>query len=126
MHLAVDSHGMPVRISLTSGTAADCTEMAELIEGIEAQFLLADRAYDTDAILALAQAQEMEPVIPPKKNRKQAREYDQAIYKLRHLVENGFLDFKQWRGVATRYAKRADSFLAICQIRAMFLWTKLF
>ena len=63
VHLAVDSHGMPVRISLTSGTVADCTELAELIEGIEAQFLLADRAYDTDAILALAQ--EMEPVIPP-------------------------------------------------------------
>ena len=116
---------MPVRISLTAGTVADCTELAELIEGIEAQFLLADRAYDTDAILALAQSQETEPVIPPKKNRKQAREYDQAIYELRHLVENGFPDFKQWRAVATRYAKRADWFLAICQIRAMFLWTKL-
>ena len=34
-------------------------------------------------------------------------------------------DFKQWRGVATRYAKNADSFLAICQIRAMVIWTKL-
>ena len=42
-----------------------------------------------------------------------------------HLVENGFLDFKQWRGVATQYAKNADSFLAICQIRAMVIWTKL-
>ena len=67
---------MPVRISLTAGTVADCTELAELIAGIEAQFLLADRAYDTDAILALAQTQEMEPVIPPKKNRKKVREYD--------------------------------------------------
>ena len=44
-------------------------------------------------------------VLPPKSNRREKREYDRALYKLRHLVENGFLDFKQWRGVATRYAK---------------------
>ena len=53
----------------------------------------------------------MNPVIPPKSNRREKREYDRALYKLRHLVENGFLDFKQWRGVATRYAKNADSLL---------------
>ena len=40
--------------------------------------------------------------------------------------ENAVLEFKQWRGVATRYAKNAASFLAICQIRAMVIWTKLF
>ena len=74
---------------------------------------MANLAYDTDAILALAQAQKMEPVIPPKKTHKQAPEYDKATYKLRPLVENGFLDFKQWWAVATRYAKTADSFLAI-------------
>ena len=50
--------------------------------------------------------------VPPKSNRKD------ALYKLRHLVENGFLEFKQWRGVATRYAKNSP-YLAICQIRAM-------
>ena len=47
----------------------------------------------------------MDPVIPPKSNRKEQREYDRALYKLRHLAENGFLDFKQWRGIATRYAR---------------------
>ena len=41
------------------------------------------------------------------------------------LVENGFLEFKQWRGVATRYAKNSLSYLAICQIRAMAIWIKL-
>ena len=87
---------------------------------------MADRAYDTDAIVAEALAQGMEPVIPPKSNRKEPRAYDHYLYKLRHLVENAVLDFKQWRGVATRYAKNATSFLAICQIRAMVIWTKLF
>lgn len=47
----------------------------------------------------------MEPVIPPKKNHKVLREYDKDLYKARHLVENAFLYLKQWRGIATRYAK---------------------
>ncbi len=51
MHLAVDSHGMPARIRITSGTTADCTEACVLIEGIDAENLLADRAYDTNDIL---------------------------------------------------------------------------
>ena len=64
------------------------------------------------------------PVIPPKSNRKEKRDYDRRS-SWRHLVENGFLEFKQWRGVATRYAKNSLSYLAICQIRAMAIWTKL-
>ena len=117
---------MPVRLSLTEGTVADCAQAADLIAGLVADYLLADRAYDTDAIVTAALAQGMEPVIPPKSNRKEPRDYDRYLYKLRHLVENAVLKFKQWRGVATRYAKNAASFLAICQIRAMMIWTKLF
>ena len=83
------------------------------------------RATDTNEIVAGASARGMNPVIPPKSNRKEKRDYDRALYKLRHLVENGFLEFKQWRGVATRYAKNSLSYLAICQIRAMAIWTKL-
>ena len=61
----------------------------------------------------------MEPVILPKSNRREKRAYDRALYQLRRLVENGFLDFKQWRGVATRYAKNSLSYLATSQIRVM-------
>ena len=128
LHLAVDSHGMPVRMILTEGTVADCTQASDLIADIAAQYLLADRGYDTDAIVAQAEAQGMEPVIQeaPRRHRKEPRYYDRQIYRLRHLVENAFLNFKQWRAVATRYAKRSASFLAICQIRALVLWTKLY
>jgi IS5 family transposase len=59
----------------------------KLIEGLSAQHLLADKGYDTDAIVQLAQEQEMKPQIPPKKNRKGQREYDNDIYKLRHLIK---------------------------------------
>ena len=117
---------MPVRMILTEGTVADCTQAHSLIADIPAEYLLADRGYDTNGIVAEAEGQGMEPVIPPRSHRKEQRYYDRALYKLRHLVENSFLDFKQWRGVATRYAKNAASFLAICQIRALVIGTKLF
>ena len=68
----------------------------------------------------------MEPVIPPRNHRKELRYYDRALYKLRHLVESAFLDFKQWRAIATRYAENEASFLANCQIRALVICTKLF
>ena len=117
---------MPVRLILTQGTTADCTQAIPLIDGIPAEHLLADKGYDSNEIVDAALSRGINPVIPPKRNRKEPRYYDQDLYKLRHLVENAFLHLKQWRAVATRYAKRSASFLAICQIRALVLWTKLF
>jgi len=64
-------------------------------------------------------------VIPSKKNRKKQRTYDKDLYKLRHLVENAFLKLKQWRGIATRYAKNSASFLAAIQIRCIVLWLQI-
>ena len=89
LHLA--SHGMPVRLAVTEGTVADCSQALALIEGIEAKCLLADKAYDTNEIIATARELGMDPVIPPKSNRREQRDYDQAIYKLRHLVEKRIL-----------------------------------
>ena len=93
-----------------------------MIEGLTAEQLLADKGYDSDAIVEQAKKQGMKAVIPPRKNRKNAREYDKALYRLRHLVENAFLHLKRWRGVATRYAKNTASFLAAVHIRCIALW----
>jgi transposase len=92
---------------------------------MEADYLLADRGYDTNAILEQAARQGMKAVIPPKKNRLEQRDYDRYLYQLRHLVENAVLHLKGWRGIATRYAKRASSYLAIVQIRCLILWAKI-
>ena len=116
---------MPVRAIITQGTTADCTQAARLIEGLTAEALLADKGYDTDAILERAKNQGMEPVIPPKRNRVIQREYDEELYKLRHLVENAFLHLKRWRGIATRYAKNTASFLAAVHIRCIALWANI-
>ncbi len=125
IHLAVDAHGMPVRVLLTAGPAADCTQALELIKGLQAAAMMADRGYDTDAILEYLANNGIQAVIPPKKNRKEQRSYDEYLYRLRHLVENAFLHLKQWRGIATRYAKNAASFLAAVQFKAAMQWARI-
>ena len=121
----VHPHGMPLRIIITEGTRADCTQADRLIEGLDADYLLADRGYDSNAIIEQARRQGIKAVIPPKKNRTAQRFYDKELYKLRHLVENAFLHLKRWRGIATRYAKNTASFLAAVQIRCIALWTNI-
>ena len=121
----MDANGNPVRIFITAGTTADCRLGEDLIRGIDAFALLADRGYDVNALIELARSMGMEIVIPPKKNRIEQREYNKDLYKLRHLVENAFLMLKQWRGIATRYAKNTDSFLVAVRIRSMLHWAKL-
>ena len=123
--MAVDAHGLPVRVLITSGTTTDCTQASTLIEGIDTDHRIADRGHDTDAILQPAATQGMTVVIPPKKNRTAQRTYDQDLYKRRHLGENAFLALKQWRGIATRYAKNSASFLAAVHIRCLVLWLKI-
>jgi len=93
-----------------------------LIDGFEAEHLLADRGYDSDGIVGQAEFRGMKAVIPPKRNRNIQRSYDTEIYKARYLVEQAFLHLKRWRGIATRYAKNSASFLAAIQIRCISLW----
>ena len=107
---------MPVRILITEGTTADCKQAEALIDNIKAKVLLADRGYDSDAIVEKAEKAGM------KVNRKMQREYDKELYKLRHFIENAFMILKRWRGVATRYAKNTASFLAAVQIRCIAAW----
>jgi transposase len=116
---------MPIRIIITKGTTADCKQAIPLIEGFEAEYLLADRGYDSDEVVDFAETNGMISVIPPKKNRKEQRFYDKSLYKLRHLVENAFLRLKRWRGIATRYAKHTANFLAAVQIRSILIWANL-
>ena len=116
---------MPVRMLVTAGTTADCSQACRLVEGITAEYLLADKGYDSDTLMGVLKEKGIQPVIPPRKNRKQLRGYDRHIYGLRHLVENAFLELKRWRGIATRYAKNTASFLAAVHIRCIAIWAKI-
>ncbi len=92
---------------------ADCTQTNQLIAGFEADALLGDKAYGTDAVVHEAQRRGIKPIIPTKSNRKIQRDDDRYVYQMRHVVENALLHLKLWRGIATRYTKKASSFLAI-------------
>ena len=92
------------------------------MDGISPRHLVADRGYDSNAIVEHAKSCGIIPVIPPKRNRKVQRDYDRQVYQKRHLVENAFLYLKRWRGVATRYAKNLASFVAAVQVRCIALW----
>jgi transposase len=90
-----------------------------------ADYLFADKAYDTNELFAYAAEHGIQLVVPPKKNRIEQRDYDEYLYRIRHLVENAFLHLKRWRGIATRYAKNIASFAAAVQIRIISLWSKI-
>ena len=94
-----------------------------LLENIQADALLADKAYDaSERVLKRLEAQQCEPIIPPKSNRKEQRSYDQELYKARHLIENFFAKLKQYRAIATRYDKTAQNFLGAIYLAAIVVW----
>lgn len=92
------------------------------MEGITAEHLIADKGYDSDALVEQATSRDMNAVIPPRTNRTMQRPYDEELYTLRYLVENAFLHLKRWRGITTRYDQPTASFLAAAQIRCIALW----
>ncbi len=79
---------------------------------VEAGAILADKAYDAqERVIGPLTHRGIQVVIPPKKNRKENRHYDEILYKARHLIENFFAKLKQYRAIATRYDKRSVNFV---------------
>lgn len=95
-----------------------------LIEGLPANYVIADRAYDADRLHDIILDQGGEPVIPPRRHRKHQHRYDQIIYKDRWGIESFFAKLKQWRRIATRYDKLAANFLGFVKLASIMLWLK--
>ncbi len=85
---------------------------------------MADRGYDTDAILATATQAKALANIPAKRNRKKTFAFSPFLYRYRNLVERFFNRIKKVRGIATRYDKRADNYLAAIKLFSVRLWIK--
>ena len=122
IHAVVDGLGNPLRIHLTGGNVNDIVPAYDLIEGLKADWTIADRAYDADRFIALAEKQGSKPVIPPRSNRLEQREFDRNLYKERHLVECFFAKIKAFRRISTRYEKLAVTFRAAVLIAACMTW----
>ncbi len=104
-----------VSLILTGGECSDmpgCDRVfAALPEGHVLEHGIMDKGYDRNAIRAKLQEHHINPVIPPKKNRKESIAYDQALYKLREKVERFFNRLKQFRRIATRYDKLGNTYI---------------
>ena len=74
----MDWNGQLIRAIIRAGTTADCCQAESLRPGIQAQYLLADRGYDSQAILQKSNQAKMRPVIAPKKDRKYQRNDNQG------------------------------------------------
>jgi transposase len=115
-----------VALSLTPGQAADINQAEPLLDQvddrIEPEALLADKGYDSDAWVETLAERGITPVIPPKANRRAPRKTDFALYRERNLVERFFCNLKQYRAIATRYDKLANSFLAAVALVCVLFW----
>ena len=119
LHIAVDGLGNPVEFILTGGQEADISQGEALIEGHDAQAVIADKGYDGDDFVNAIEARGAAAVIPPKKNRIFKREYDKHLYKERNMAERFINRIKQYRRVATRYEKTARNFLGFVHVAAI-------
>ena len=97
---------------LTPGQAHDLACAEPLLEGVDPDALLGDKAYDADPLIDTLTQRGITPVIPPKANRKMPRACDFALYCERNLIERFFNKLKHFRAIATRYDKLAKIFLA--------------
>ncbi len=115
----MDALGNPTGFWLSGGQASELAGADALLPTLAAPTLIADRGYDADArVLTPLHAAGKAAVIPPKRNRKEQREYDRDLYGARHLIENFFCKLKQFRAIATRYDKTKRNFLAAIQLAA--------
>jgi transposase len=122
IHVAVDALGNPVRCRLTGGETHDITQGPALIDGFQTKQVITDKGYDSAAFVMLIEAAGAQAVIPPRKTRRELRDYDKDAYRERHLIECFFNRLKQFRRIATRYEKLACNFLSMITVAAAFIW----
>ena len=122
IHALVDALGNPLRVHLTPGQWADSSQAPALLAELQPLAVVADKAYDTNAIVEELTSQGIQVVIPPKANRVDQREYEKNLYADRNKIERFFNLLKNNRRIATRYDKTASSFLAFVHLACALIW----
>ena len=113
-----------MRFTLTAGHRGDAPQAGGLIEGLPAEVVMADAAYDADHFRQAIADKGALAVIPNNPSRAQKHPLDSHLYAQRHLVECCFSKLKQFRRVATRFEKTARNYLAIVTLAAIVLWLR--
>ena len=125
IHAIVDRNSLPIVLKLTAGQAHDGKAFETMMDGIgEGTVLLADRAYDSDAIRAKLSRQGALANIRPLEQRIETPAFSPKVYKMRNLVERFFSKLKHFRAVATRFCRHDANYLASVQLAALRIWMR--
>jgi len=122
IHTLADALGRPLRFILTGGEAADITTAPALLADQFTGGVIADKAYDSNALRALIANAGAQAVIPSNRARKILIPHDAVAYKLRNRIERFFNKLKHFRRIATRYDRRASHFLAALHLASAMIW----
>lgn len=122
--MATDSFGRPVRFLLAAGQSHDILAVPALLEGMRPAAVLADRAYDSNALRQRLAEAGAKAVIPSTRSRRIPIPHDPVLYRLRNRIERCFNKLKHFRRFATRYDRLANHFLAFTQLAASMIWMK--
>jgi len=113
-----DALGNLVRFVLLPGQRFDTVGVAPLINGIDFDALIADKAFDANAIIEDLDERGAKVVISQHPRRASPRPIDEEMYKWRHLIENFFCKLKEFKRIAMRADKTDQSFEAIIHLAA--------
>lgn len=119
-----DTLGRPLRFILTAGQRHDSLSAQALLEGFEAKAVLADKAYDNNALRQVIAEMDAAAVIPSTRSRKTPIPHDEVAYKERNLIERCFNKLKHFRRFATRYDRQTSHYLAFIHLAAAMLWLR--
>jgi transposase len=147
IHIAVDGKGRPLSVLLTPGQSGDNPQLFNLLDAISVHngepgrprkkpdMLIADKAYAHDSTRRRLRRRGIAHTIPERSDQIARRAakgsrggrpptFDKEIYRQRNVVERCFNRFKQWRDLATRYAKRAAIYRSSLLLIAAVIWLR--
>ena len=117
IHLIVNSRSQAITVCLSAGQEADISFAERLVCDLpENSVVVADKAYDSDALRQSISNSGSRCCIPSRSNRRSPKPYSKTIYRRRHRIENFFQKLKRFRRVATRYDKLAETFLGFVSL----------
>jgi transposase len=122
--MAADTFGRPIRFILTAGQSGDALAAPALLQGFRPKAVLADKAYDSNALRSTIAGLGAEAVIPSNRSRKTLIAHDIAAYRARNCIERCFSKLKHFRRFATRYDRRAVHFLGFIHLAAAMIWLR--
>ena len=124
VHMLADALGRPLRLIITAGQVGDITQAPALLNGQVGDAVLADKAYDSNALRAVIAGMGAQTVIPSNRCRMLPIPHAALAYKHRNRIERCFSRLKHFRRFATRYDRRTIHLTGFVHLAAAMIWLR--